>query len=73
MRMIIKSHSIFTEINLQLSLPPAPDSHQISRILFSEQAMAVNATEVFKNNAQIFNEKTKDYLKIYDSCESLLI
>ena len=58
-----RTQELIFELNRIYEDPTDPRQEQLSKIkVYVDSPMAAAATEVFKNNAQVFDEETKDYI-----------
>ncbi len=58
-----RTQELIFELNKIYEDPTDPRQEQLSKIkVYVDSPMAAAATEVFKNNAQVFDEETKDYI-----------
>ena len=58
-----RTQELIFELNRIYEDPTDPRQEQLSKIkVYVDSPMAAAATEVFKNNAQVFDDETKDYI-----------
>ena len=58
-----RTQELIFELNRIYEDPTDPRQDQLSKVMvYVDSPMAAAATEVFKNNAQVFDDETKDYI-----------